>query len=74
VNKVFSTVAYEKPGSKELIEACKIGDMQKLKKIFKNYPKYIVYDFDNVKLEKKLFLRRLGVSDSSSFCSEKRIL
>jgi len=47
-HKVFSTEAYQKPGSKELIDACKSANMQKLTKLFETYPRYIVYDFDHV--------------------------
>ena len=48
-NKIFSTKPYENPQSKEFILASRVGDIIKAKKLLETN-KYLVYDFDIVKL------------------------
>lgn len=45
---IFSQLPYEKPGSKKLIEAARVGDLRAIEKLFEDYPRFLVHDFDHV--------------------------
>lgn len=51
-NEIFPSKSYSRPGSYELIEACKMGDIVLAKKLLTEDP-FIIYDYDHVSFRKK---------------------
>jgi hypothetical protein len=48
-NDVFPTKSYSRPGSYELIEACKMGDITTAKSLLIDNP-FLVHDYDHVRI------------------------
>jgi len=48
--KIFSTVPFEKEGSKKLIAAAKCGDKDAILELLDKKNRYLVYDFDQVRM------------------------
>ena len=57
--KIFSTVPFEKEGSKKLIAAAKCGDVETVKDLLDKKNRYLVYDFDQVTKTKNFLLMKL---------------
>jgi len=45
---IFNSEPYTKPGSKQFLEAAKLGRLDKMQEIIEDKNRYLVYDFDNV--------------------------
>lgn len=55
---IFPEKSYSRPGSYELIEACKMGDVILAKKLLTENP-YIIYDYDHVSLAIKCYFQSI---------------
>lgn len=47
-NHVFSTLPFERTGSKLFFEAVKLGNLSLVQTVVERNTKYLVYDFDHV--------------------------